>query len=140
MAEIMELVRSPLFQLFGERVAPKSLKQKLKSFKQLARNLIDKRVKEIEEDKSKPSQPRDIIEALVLSGQFSHKEHASEVNGETLTYDDLIGEFCTFFVAGMDTTSNLMTSIVYQLSKKASSDVMQKLRAEVDSIIKEQEG
>jgi hypothetical protein len=73
MAGIMELVRSPLFQLFGEKVAPKSLNSKLKSFKQLARNLIDKRVKEIEGDTAKPLQPRDIIEALVLSGQFSHK-------------------------------------------------------------------
>lgn len=54
-------------------MAPKSLNSKLKSFKQLARKLIDKRVKEIEGDTTKPLQPRDIIEALVLSGQFSHK-------------------------------------------------------------------
>ena len=81
-------------------------------------------MKQIEEDKNKPSQPRDIIEALVLSGQFSYKEHASETNNEALTYDDLIGEFCTFFIAGMDTTSNLMASIVYHLAKKTSQEVM----------------
>jgi hypothetical protein len=45
MVDIIEIVQTPLFQLFGERVAPKELKQKLKSFKLLARNLIDKRVK-----------------------------------------------------------------------------------------------
>lgn len=34
------------------------------------------------------------------------------------TYEDLINEMCTFFVAGTDTTSNVVTSLILKFAEQ----------------------
>jgi len=58
--------------------------------------------------------------------------HENENEGQRITTDEIIGEFIGLFSAGTDTTSHLLGSAVYFLSKNPS--ILKKVKEEIDSV------
>jgi len=61
--------------------------------------------------------------------------HSLNTEDEKLTHDEIVGEFLGIFAAGTDTTSHLLSSAIYFLSKHP--EVFVKLKEEIDKEFKE---
>lgn len=97
---------------YGLRKTDRELKRKIKLYKAWGKKITEKRVEEIEAkiEKGEIKKPSDLLEALVFNRHKDGKE--SSVYNEKALFD----EFNIFFLAGTDTTSNYITTIIYLIS------------------------
>lgn len=108
LAEVMALFYSPFFHFFGWKAltwglfaSHREVLRKVRLIREFSARIIRKR----KEDTS--SKAKDLLQILL----------DCEKKGEGLSEDELIDEFLTFFVAGMDTTAHLLTAATYYLEK-----------------------
>ena len=108
LVELMAQFYSPIFQVFGWKGVTWGLSSSHRNLLRKIRLIREFSAKIIRKRKAEPSsQPKDLLQILL---DF-------EKNGEGLSEDELIDEFLTFFVAGMDTTAHLLTAATYYLEK-----------------------
>lgn len=60
--------------------------------------------------------PSNIIEALVID-QILGEESESQEKEKYYSEEEIFEEFCTFFVAGTDTTSHYLLMTIYMIAK-----------------------
>ena len=102
--------KTPFVILFGPKVISmqvlpkfKKLMDRITRFREICATIIADR-------RANMTQGNDLLVSL-LRAQSSEKE------SERLSDDDIINEFVTFFVAGMDTTARLVAMTLYHLAK-----------------------
>ena len=121
-----------LYLLFGTKILDIGLKEsfrdvnrRLRLFKQWASGVVAKRIQEAKEKLGeKKGSPEDLIEAFVMSGHFS-----STSDDDGYNEDEIFEEFCTFFIAGTDTTSHFLLMMVYYIAMDPAVEA--KLREEI---------
>ena len=101
------------FLNLGIRASDRKINRKIKIFKSFAKDLIQKRVEELQKSEPKENYT-DIIEALTYHKMFKKEEKKSSKTDE-YDYDEFIDEFRTFYTAGTDTSSHLLTMMIYYI-------------------------
>jgi len=96
----------------------KEMMDEVRSFRQFCGRIIEER-------RSSKIQNNDLL-GLLLQTQNSPKVE------DRFSDEDIINEFVTFFIAGMDTTGHLITMALYLLSKNKES--MIKLQQEISQV------
>ena len=99
----------------GLKKQHRDINRRLKIYRAWGRKVVSERVEEIksniEEEKIKENS-NDLIEAIVRNSLKEKKE------GELVyTEQDIFDEFSTFFMAGVDTTSNYLVMMIYLLAQ-----------------------
>ena len=122
--------RSPLIMLFGHRIMElplfpqwNKLIKRIKGFRQVCFNIILDR-------KASGNQTNDFLASLLATQKSEDAEHR-------YSDEDIINEFITFFVAGMDTTGHLIGMSIYNLTQYP--EYLQELKEERDSTYNKEE-
>jgi cytochrome P450 len=63
----------------------------------------------------KPKEKKDLIETLIENKTMAAKN--SQHSEDKITYQELLDEFCTFYVGGMDTTGHTIANVLFKLKK-----------------------
>jgi len=115
--DLINLVTSPI-GFIGALAAPNSLpsfkkmNQRIKNFRATCGSIIAEKRKEFQDPTyKKKSKVTDLVQ-LLLGKQAEGGENA-------ITDEEIIDEFMTFFLAGMDTTAHLMSMTLYYLQRNA---------------------
>ncbi|KAK3751999.1 hypothetical protein QZH41_010967, partial [Actinostola sp. cb2023] len=90
--------------------------------REYGRKTITERIAAIKDGKDTPN---DILQHIILM----------TANNPSITLEELVDEFVTFFIAGQETTSNLLAFTLYETEKNA--DIKRKLVQEVDTVFEE---
>lgn len=100
--EPIALILGPKFLELGLRKKDRDINRQVALFRDYAVKTIEKRVQEMKEKGFKEGDKKtgDLIEELYLNKALQ----ANTKDEETFNYLELVEEFCTFFVAGTDTT------------------------------------
>lgn len=128
---------TPAYLMFGpggvrRKVTPrfKKIMNDIEELHAFAKSVIDKKVEEIkarkENENYQDSGKKTLIEALLEANDGSEQGK--------FTPQEIIDEFVTFFVAGMDTTAHLVGMAVYHLSQNPQYKA--RLLEEVDKYFK----
>lgn len=65
---------------------------------------------------------------------FTNLLHAGEKGGDTISWEEIIGNAQVFIIAGADTTAHTLTYLAWQLSKAENSHVKAKLLEELAAL------
>jgi cytochrome P450 len=131
--ELISVLFSPLGMIGGIKLVKmgllakhRKLIQRLEDFRKLCKDIVDKRRIEIiaqgtQLTQNDASKRKDMLQ-LLLENQISGAE-------DKFSDDEIIDEFMTFFVAGMDTTAHLITMTTYLLSQnpEAKAKVLEEI-------------
>jgi cytochrome P450 len=127
--ELITETRSPARILLGNDIYnhfpyPKKNFAYIKKFRGLCQQLIDEKRQSLQsEDKAKNSgKTKDLLHILL--------EHQAVHGKESMTDKEIIDEFVSFFIAGMDTTGHLVTMVTYELTQHP--DVLDKIKDEIE--------
>ena len=108
--ELAMCAKTPFVIIFGSKVIStrilpsfSKLLDRITSFRKICANIIADR-------RANLTQGNDLLVSLLLAQN-------SENDSDRLSDEDIIDEFVTFFVAGMDTTAHLVGMILYHLAK-----------------------
>lgn len=112
----------------------RELNEDLRIYKSWEKKVVEDRVEEakskIKEKGFSEENSCDLIEAIVKNSMKEKKE------GELVyTQQDIMDEFSTFFVAGVDTTSNYLSMMICLIGQHP--EVEKKLREEIDTYMKD---
>ena len=110
------------------------MNRKLKLFKSWGKKFLTDRVEEAMSkiEKGEIGQKVDLIEAITRNSMKEKKE------GELIyTPEDILNEFTTFFIAGVDTTSNFLTTMIYLTVQHP--EVEEKVRKEIAEYMKDED-
>lgn len=123
-ADVGTLTLSPERMILGDwfvkkGILPKhrKLKKRIEDYRKIGSLIIEERKKQPLGEK--PKENKDILDILL---EFTNEE--GKINDE-----EIIDQFTTFFVAGMDTTGHLVTMAVYYLDKYP--EYLAKMREEI---------
>jgi cytochrome P450 len=97
------------FLELGLRAKDRDVNRRIRLFRSFAFDLIKRRVAELDEATAEGKayhRTGDLIESLYLAKSLHDKTKTDDV----YDYMELIEEFCTFFVAGTDTTYNSLNA------------------------------
>jgi len=119
------LVQGAHFMGVSPSISPafRKVMQKVKEFRNLAFKIIQDR-------KASNIQVNDMLGLLIETQKKLNKE-------EAFSDEDIVNEFITFFVAGMDTTGHSISMALYELNKHP--EYYAKVRKEVDEIYNREE-
>jgi len=84
----------------------------IKEIREFVRKVVEERKGQLSE-KSHQSDRKNLLDLLLQTQENS--------NEDSLTIEGIIDEFLTFFIAGTDTTSHLLTLAVYNLTQKENA-------------------
>ena len=108
--------------------------QKLKLFKGWGKDVVNRKILEVKtlfEKNELKEHPSDLLEAIVRNSLQNREQ--KKVYDEESIFD----EFNTFFMAGVDTTSNYLAMAIYLLAQNPK--VEQKVREEIQEHMKEED-
>ena len=124
-ADVGTLTLSPERMILGDWILKKGilpkhrkLNKRIEEYRKICVDIIEERKKQPLGEK--PKENRDILDILL---EFTDEE--GKIKDE-----EIIDQFTTFFVAGMDTTGHLVTMAVYYLDKYP--EYQAKMREEID--------
>jgi len=126
MSDFAVLAGSPLRFILGDwladnRPAERKLMNRIEQFRSICMEIVQKqKLKFLCKDHSR-SNMKDMLEVLL-------EHQASGVEG-AMTDEEIVDEFITFFLAGMDTTAHLVTMMTYHLHE--NPDCQEQVRNEV---------
>jgi len=121
--------QDPLRMIIGNKIYMKfphmkKLQNKIQKFRKLCFKIISERKEQMKESKERLGDKKDLL-GLLLENQ--NQESAYALNDE-----EIIDEFVSFFLAGMDTTGHLLTMISYNLA--LHPQYLETLREEVSRL------
>jgi len=99
-------------------------------FRDICLKIVTEKKEQYLKNKGKPKERKDMLDHLFESVEACPEE-------DTLTEKDIVDEFITFFLAGMDTTGHLVAMATYFLTQHPEH--LPALRKEVDNIYKDGE-
>jgi len=109
-SELGNVSRDPLFLLFGSNIVKKpklpkykKLKDRIEGFRQIVYDMIQDR-------KAQKQKNHDLLDSLLAT-------QASEDQENKYSDEDIVNEFVTFFIAGMDTTGHLIGMALFSLTQ-----------------------
>jgi len=104
----------------------RELKGRTKTLRDVGRNIIQERIRELQDDPNSLLENRDLLN-LMIEAHLDGRD--VEQCDQVIDYDLMIDECITFVLAGSDTTSVLLTQAFYYLTKHP--EVTQRLRQEL---------
>ena len=129
--ELIQAIRNGLVLIFGLKIvkwrivpSQRRILRKIDRFKYLCSKIIEERKKKYKKEKvsSNKTSPvdKDLLDIL-----FEFQENTPEA----LSDQEILDEFITFFLAGMDTTGHLIAMVAYNLTQYP--DYLEMIRNEV---------
>lgn len=123
----MDVTFKKPFLMVDPRRKARQYRRSVRDAVKLVRNIGQDCIEKRREAKKKGEElPKDILTCIL--------EAEDDVgNGEKIETEDLIDEFGTFFVAGQETTSNLLAFTLLEIGRH--KDVAKRLKDEVDEVL-----
>jgi len=126
MGDIGSVIRSGPYMLFGKKILKLPI-PKYQKVKQRAQDIRAQCNKIIEGRKNDQGKYHDLLDALLA-------RRTSEEPSEGLSDEDITNEFITLFLAGMDTTGHLVSTVLYYLAK--NPQYLEQIKKERESVFK----
>ena len=134
MADIGEETMTPMHMLFNKYYVKyfpskrvKDILKRMEEFKQVCRNIVAERKNQMKKGEFPPEAEHDLLHLLLKYQQENPHENFDD--------DEIVHEFITFFMAGLDTTGHLLGMATYYISR--TPGVKEKLREEIKSVFGE---
>ena len=134
---VSEETMSPATFLLSDRVLKagvfnrhRKLHQEIDEFKVFIKSIVQQKFKELDEQKDNPSRTESKASRSNLIELFWKQR--VQIPEEAFTDEEIVDEFITFFLAGMDTTGHLITHASYYYL--ANPQTHQKLLQEVSNV------
>mgnify|MGYP000887854298 FL=1 len=102
----------------------KDVLRRMEEFKQVCRNIVTERKNQMKKGEFPPEAEHDLLYLLLKYQQENPHENFDD--------DEIVHEFITFFIAGLDTTGHLLGMATYYISR--TPGVKEKLREEIESV------
>ena len=118
----------------GLRAKDREVNRRVQLFRAWGKKFLMERVEEakVKIEKGEIGEKVDLIEAITRNSMKEKKE------GElAYTPEDILNEFATFFVAGVDTTSNFLVLMIYLIAQ--NPEVEEKVRKEIADHMKDED-
>ncbi len=128
LVEAMNDLISPTGLLFGPNFSKMNLLPSHRKMNHLSENLRSVFKQMIKEAEENPKKEDNLLSIYLNHIQNLKKEDRKKE--EQLTHNEIVGEFLGIFAAGTDTTSHLLASTIYFLSKHP--EIFAKVKAEAD--------
>lgn len=103
----------------------KKILARMEEFKQACRGIVAERKAQMEKGQFVPESEHDLLYLLL--------KHQQENPNENFDDNEIVHEFITFFLAGLDTTGHMLGMATYYIAK--ASGVKEKLREEIKSVL-----
>jgi len=127
-AALSERIPTLPYMILGNR----AFSLPIQGWREMARKVLEFRAQccKIIEDRRRDGQKyHDLLDSLL-----EYQKTSEEGGGDNLTDEDIVNEFVTFFLAGMDTTGHLVTMVLYNLT--LVPEYLLKLKQEREKIYK----
>ena len=131
MSDITLESMTPMHMLFNKyyvkyfpNMKVKNLLKRMEEFKQVCRNIVTERKNQMKKGEFPPEAEHDLLYLLLKYQQENPQENFDD--------DEIVHEFITFFMAGLDTTGHLLGMATYYISR--TPGVKEKLREEIKSV------
>ena len=105
----------------------KKILKRMDEFKQACRSMVTERKNQMKRGELSPDAEHDLLYLLLKYQQENPQENFDD--------DEIVHEFITFFMAGLDTTGHLLGMATYYISR--TPGVKEKLREEIKSVFGE---